>query len=54
LFRFGLFFVVPVLFVLGNFMRFVEGFGFVFVKIRATDKSVGFGARLSLFVLGFH
>jgi hypothetical protein len=54
LFILGFFFVVAVFLVLGNFMRFVEGFGFVFVKIRATDERVGFGARLGLFVLGFH
>jgi hypothetical protein len=53
LFFFGFFFVVAVLLALSNFMRFVEGFGFVLVKIRATDESVGFGARLSFFVLGF-
>jgi hypothetical protein len=53
LFLFG-FFVVPVFLVLGNFMRFVEGFGFVLVKIRAPDERVGFGARLGFFVLGFH
>jgi hypothetical protein len=54
LFFFGFFFVVAVFLVLGNFMRFVEGFGFILVKIRATDKRVGFGARLGFFVLGFH
>jgi len=54
LLRFGLFFVVAVFLVLGYFMRFVESFGFVFIKIRATNKRVGFGARLGLFVLGFH
>ena len=54
LFFFGFFFVVTVFFALCNFVRFVEGFGFVLVKIRATDKGVGFGARLSLFMLGFH
>jgi len=54
LFRFGLFFVVTVFLVLGDFMCFVESFGFVFIKIRATDKRVGFSARLGLFVLGFH
>src|SRR5258707_3580603 len=48
------FFVVAVFLALCNFMRFVECFGFVLVKIRATDKGVGFGARLSLFMLGFH
>src|SRR5260370_42143040 len=50
---FGFFFVVAVFLALCNFVRFVEGFGFVLVKIRATDKGVGFGARLSLFMLGF-
>jgi hypothetical protein len=50
---FGFFFVVAVLFVLGNFVRFVEGFGFVLVKIRTTNERVGLGARLGLFVLGF-
>ena len=54
LFFFGLFFVVAVLLALVDLVRFVKGFGFVFVKIRATDERVGFGARLSLFVLGFH
>jgi hypothetical protein len=54
LLRFGLFFVVTVFLVLGYFMCFVESFGFVFIKVRATDKGVGFGARLGLFVLGFH
>jgi len=53
LFFFGFFFVVTVFLALCNFVRFVEGFGFVLVKIRATDESVGFGARLSFFVLGF-
>ena len=53
LFFFGFFFVVAMLFVLGNFVRFVEGFRFVLVKIRATNERVGFGARLGLFVLGF-
>jgi len=51
---FGFSFVVAVFLALGNFMRFVEGFGFVLVKIRATDKRVGFGARLRLFVLRLH
>ena len=54
LFFFGLFFMVAVFLVLGNFVRFVEGLRFVFVKIRATDEGVGFGARLGLFMLGFH
>ena len=54
LFCFGFFFVVPVFLVLGYFMCFVESFGFVLIEIRATDKRVGFGARLGLFVLGFH
>ena len=50
----GFFFAVAVFFALGYFVRFVESLGFVLVKIRATDKRVGFSARLSLFVLGFH
>jgi hypothetical protein len=53
LFFFGFFFVVTVFLALCNFVRFVEGFGFVLIEIRATDESVGFGARLSFFVLGF-
>ena len=51
---FGFFFVVAMFLALGNFVRFVEGLRFVFVKIRAPDERVGFGARLGLFVLGFH
>jgi len=51
---FGFFFVLAMLLALGNFVRFVEGLGFILVKIRATDERVGFGARLGLFVLGFH
>jgi len=51
---FGFFFVVAMFLALGNFVRFVEGLRFVFVKIRAPDEGVGFGARLGLFVLGFH
>src|ERR1700741_4952264 len=54
LFFLGFFFVVTVFLAFGNFVRFVEGLGFVLVKILATDESVGFGARLSFFVLGFH
>ena len=54
LFFLGFFLVVAVFLVLGNFVRLVEGFGFIFVKIRATDERVGLGARLGLFVLGFH
>ena len=50
---FGFFVVVPVFLVLGDFVRFMEGFGFVLVKIRATHERVGFGARLGFFVLGF-
>src|SRR6266481_7793743 len=53
LFFFGFFFVVTVFLALCNFVRFVESFGFVLVKIRATDESVSLGARLSFFVLGF-
>jgi hypothetical protein len=51
---FGFFFVVAMFLALGNFVRFVQLLRFVFVKIRATDERVGFGARLGLFVLGFH
>jgi len=51
---FGFFFVLAVFLVLGNFVCFVERFGFVLVKIGPTDESVGFGARLGFFVLGFH
>ena len=54
LFCFGFFFVVSVFLMLRNFMRFVEGFRFILIKIRATDKRVGFRASLRLFVLGFH
>jgi len=54
LFFFGFFFLVAVFLVLGNFMRFVEGLGFVLVKIRSADERVRFGARLCLFVLRFH
>jgi hypothetical protein len=53
LFCFGFFFVVPVFLVLGCFMRFVERFRFILIKIRATDQRVGFRAGLRLFVLGF-
>jgi hypothetical protein len=35
---FGFCFVVAVLLVLSDFMRFVEGLGFVLVKIRATRQ----------------
>lgn len=42
-----------VFFVFRNLVRFVEGFGLVLIKIRSTDKRVGFGARLCFFVLGF-
>src|SRR5260221_13983675 len=51
---FGFFSVWAMLLALGNFVRFVEGLGFILVKIRATDQRVGFRARLRLFVLGFH
>ena len=51
---FGFFFVVAVLFVLCYFVRFVEGFRFILIKICATDERVGFRASLRLFVLGFH
>jgi len=51
---FGFFLAMAVFLVLGNFMRFVEGFGFILVKIRSTDQRVGFGARLGLFVFRFH
>jgi hypothetical protein len=52
---FGFFLVVvAVLFTLINLVRFVEGFSFILVKIRATDERVGFGARLRLLVLRFH
>jgi hypothetical protein len=51
---FGFFLVVAMLLALGNFMRFVEGFRFILVKIRATDQRVGLSACLRLFVLGFH
>jgi hypothetical protein len=54
LFCFGFFFMVPVFLMLRNFMRFVEGFRFILIKIRATDERVGFRASLRLFVLGFH
>jgi hypothetical protein len=51
---FGFFLVVAVLLAFGNFMRLVESLSFVFVKIRSTNKRVGFGARLRFFVLGFY
>ena len=53
LFCFGFFFVVPVFLVLGYFMRFVERFRFILIKVRTTDQRVGFRASLRLFVLGF-
>lgn len=49
---FGLF-VVAVLRVFGNFVRFMEGFRFIFVEFSAANEGIGFGARLGLFVLGF-
>jgi len=53
LFCFGFFFVVPVFLVFGYFMRFVQRFRFILIKIRATHQRVGFRAGLRLFVLGF-
>jgi hypothetical protein len=50
---FGFFFVLAMLLALGNFVRFVQGLGFILIKIRPTDQRVGFRARLRLFVLGF-
>ena len=51
---FGFILVVAVFLALGNLMRFVECFSLVLVEVRSTDKRVGFGARLCLFVLRFH
>src|SRR5689334_5667094 len=48
------FFVMAVLLALRDFVRFVEGFGLILIKIRAADERVGFSARLGFLVLGFH
>ena len=54
LFFFGFFFRVAVFLALRNFVRLMESIGFILVKIRASNERVRFGARLRLFVLGFH